>query len=375
MTPPLWESPDRTAAIAAYGLTTRFDPPPGPLPDDSWNAVLSETRSGRLYGFLVSAVEDGWFPTTEAQREQLRVAHGSQVAHELQLERELVKIASFLDSSRIPYRLMKGAAVSHAAYPDPGWRCFGDLDLLIHRNSFGRACHTMEELGYRQEWPELRPGFDARFGKGGKWVARSGHEADLHASFVLGALGILLDPDDLFATETRIDVGGRTVATLGPEELFLQSCYAAVLADRPPSIRYARDVAEMALRCDLDADRVVQLARAWSARPVVATALVHSWSWLRLATGGELIDWARDLRASLGERVLTAVHYRYGHTAAELAGLAVVRGLRPRISYATALAFPDPGYRAAMGRTPLGHLREAGRRLATQSIRRQRRTR
>ncbi len=334
--------------------------------------MLGEAHAGRLLGFLVSAVEEGCFPVTGAQREELRVACGSQIHHELLLERELVPMARLLESRGIPYRLMKGAALAHAAYPDPRLRGFGDLDVLLHRGSYDLATSALGEQGYRQARPELRPGFDARFGKGGMLVTASGHQADLHSSFVVGALGILIDPDDLFATEVRVRVGDQAISTLGLEELFLQSCYAAVLADRPPAVRYSRDVAEMAIRRDLDVARISELARSWSARPVVAAAVQQAWSWLRLDTEHELLDWARALAATRRERVLFEVHHRYGHTAAEIAGVAVVPGLRSRISYLSALALPTAGYREAMGRTPLGHLREAVDRLLTQPVRRRR---
>lgn len=365
-----WESSPRGAMIAALGLSTRFGPPEGPLTDGVWTGLLAEARVGRLYGFLVSEVESGRFPATEAQQEELRLAHASQVCHELELERDMLATATMLESRRIPYRLMKGAAAAHSVYSDPRLRSFGDLDVLIHRRSYDDAVAALEERGYRHARPELRPGFDGRFGKGGMLVTVSDHQLDLHSSFVVGALGILVDPDDLFVNEREVTIGGRSVSVLPPEELFLQSCYAAVLADRPPAVRYSRDVAEILLHCDLDIDRVIGLATSWSARPVVALAVQQAWATLGIDTGHELLGWARALRATRRERLLLEAHRRYGHTAAEVAGVAVLPGLRARISYVAALALPSAGYREAMGRTPFGHLREAGHRLLTQPIRR-----
>ncbi|MBA3621797.1 MAG: hypothetical protein H0W51_05695 [Euzebyales bacterium] len=61
--------------------------------------------------------------------------------------------------------------------------------------------------GYRRSWPQLRPGFDRRFGKGAPLRRDEGWELDLHRTFVMGPFGLTVDLDGLFASSRRSGSG------------------------------------------------------------------------------------------------------------------------------------------------------------------------
>ena len=49
----------------------------------------------------------------------------------VQLERVLLETVAELDALGAEFRVLKGTAVAHLDYPDPSWRGFGDIDLLV----------------------------------------------------------------------------------------------------------------------------------------------------------------------------------------------------------------------------------------------------
>ena len=113
-------------------------------------------------------------------------------------------MADRFDSEKLDFRVLKGSAVAHIDFPDPGLRSFGDVDMLVRAGDFGRAVGVLETMGGRRRVPELRPGFDRRFGKGAVIKLPSDLEIDLHRTFVAGALGMTIDLDSLFKRKTPL---------------------------------------------------------------------------------------------------------------------------------------------------------------------------
>jgi Uncharacterised nucleotidyltransferase len=186
-------------------------------------------------------------------------------------------MAGALDDAGVEYRVFKGVALANTVYVDPALRVFADVDVLVPTPDFGRAARVLEfALGARRALPELRPGFDARFGKEAMLRTVNGLELDLHRTFVDGGFGLRIDLDDLFASPRRFALGSREVATLLPAHLLLSSCYAAALGDWPPRLASQRDVVQM-LKVDAPTTGVVlDLARAWRCESVLrARSALH----------------------------------------------------------------------------------------------------
>src|SRR5205823_390216 len=129
-----------------------------------------------------------------------------------------------------------------------------------------------DELGAKRSVPELRPGFDRRFGKEAMLRCR-GLELDLHRTFVEGALGITLARDSLFFDPQPIELGGISLQCLGPAAALLHACYAATVGDWPPRLIALRDVAQLVIAGVVPAREIVELAARSRARAVVARAV------------------------------------------------------------------------------------------------------
>ncbi|MGH8976995.1 MAG: nucleotidyltransferase family protein, partial [Acidimicrobiia bacterium] len=90
----------------------------------------------RVTGHLVQAIHDGAFPASEDQQAACVDAHERALALALLLERLLLTKVAQLEAARIPSRVLRGPAVAHAVYSDPGLRSFGDVDLLVGERDY-----------------------------------------------------------------------------------------------------------------------------------------------------------------------------------------------------------------------------------------------
>jgi hypothetical protein len=346
-------------AVAAYGLAgSRRALPTAPLGASAWRSFLDTVARQRLVGLLGAAIVDGAFPATGEQVEEAAVLQTEAAVVTLLLERLLLAVADRFAEAHLDFRVLKGPSVAHVDYPDPGLRCFGDLDLLVRGADFARAVALLEAAGGRRKIPELRRGFDHRFGKSATIAMPDDLEIDLHRSFVAGPLGMTIDLDGLFETATTFAVGDRQVAGLGNAERFLHACFHAGLA-RPTSLHSLRDVTQMALHTDLDLDRVYGLARSARATAVVARAVNLAWTAFDLADSVAVSAWAARYRPDRTERRLLDAYLGgdQSYTRQAIATLRVIPRPRDKVAYIRSLAFPQRRYLEVRSGTRLEHLR------------------
>jgi hypothetical protein len=67
--------------------------------------------------------------------------------------RVLRDILSVYDTAGIQALVLKGAALSHLIYPEPGLRPMGDLDILVPKSELWRAQSLLTELGFHAPLP------------------------------------------------------------------------------------------------------------------------------------------------------------------------------------------------------------------------------
>ncbi|MFA5884661.1 MAG: nucleotidyltransferase family protein [Acidimicrobiia bacterium] len=335
------------AAIAAWGLPTAHRLPPGPLADDTFGALLARCETQRVLGFLGSATADG-FPVTDAQREQVEERWSAWLGHTVRVERRVLDVLDVLDRAGIAGLVLKGVALSHSAYPDPNLRVFGDVDVLIQPGRLHDAAATLvAAFGTARAEPELRPGYDDRFGRE-VLVPVGAVEVDLHRTFVNGAYGMRIDLDALFRAPDRVTIGGRAVGVLAPPDRLLHAAYASTLSDWPPRLVAYRDLAQILTHDDPDPDAVLARAAAWRAEAVLATALTDVWRTLRLTDRPPLLEWAERFHATRRDRILLAAARgpARGYTS-QLTSLAAIPGLLARIAFLRAVLWPSREYRVA----------------------------
>jgi hypothetical protein len=260
--------------------------------------------------------------------------------------------------------VLKGVALSHTAYPDPADRVFGDVDLLVPGDQLRRAATVLTAaFDARPPPPELRPGFDDRFGKEAM-IKVGAVEVDVHRTFVEGAYGLTVQLDDLFAPPYRFPLGGHELDALPQPQRLLHACYAAAFGDWPPRLMSLRDVAQLILKEQPHIIDVLMMARRWRAEAVVARAIVPTWNELALTVRPPLVEWAFGYAPNRTEQLLLAAHEGPARAfTRHVAAVVVLRGGADRLAYVRAITLPQPEYLAARGMTLRSHAARAWHRI------------
>ena len=339
--------PPLAPAVAAHGLPgAKSSWPDRAVEPSVWASLLSLARHQRITGLLASAIVDGALPATDAQKEEAQLTHRASMVTVLNLEACLVRVSDLLGRAGIDHRVLKGPAVAHLDFPDPALRSFGDIDLLVRSSQFEDTVAELAAAGHQRKYPEPRPGFDRRFGKGSCLVGPDGHEIDLHRTFTMGPYGVRVDLDDLWSRSSGFDLAGRRLQALGPEERFLHGCFHAALGDNPPRLVSLRDVAQMHLTRPLDAELVRTLSRSWRADAVVSRAVQLATEGLGLQEEGPLTDWAMTFTPSDQDRRFLAAYSATGqsYAAKSFAAIRAVPGIRNKVAFVFSLVLPTRAY-------------------------------
>jgi hypothetical protein len=333
--------------IAAFGLPDT-DGAPLVVGEAEWPAFFGRVVDQRLTGLAVAGLEAGWLAVPDDGVGALLDQHRRAMVQALALERTLLRLVEACEASALPVVVLKGPALAHTMYPDPSWRPFVDVDLLVGASDWRRACSLLAELGFRRRTPEPRPGFDERFGKAAAHRNDDGLEVDLHRTLVVGPFGLWMEPDLLFRQTTVFELGGQTLRRLDDTMLLLHGCMHASLGWAPPLLLPVRDVAQIAASADVDWGLLAGLARRWRLVPVIRHAF---------QSASELLEvgWPLAARMVLAvpprrreRRVLEAYttrRRRRGATA--LATMRAIRGVGGKAVYARDLLFPGREFLAA----------------------------
>ena len=185
--------------------------------------------------------------------------------------RALIELARALGD--MPWVAMKGPVLASAVYHDPGMRTYGDLDLLIDRQSFPAAVAAIEALGYEHfihDWP-LHEWFMASE----LAMHRGPVDLDVHWHLVFARWErqfFSIDPAAMLANARPVVVGGHEIPTFDAVDTVLHLCLHASRAGGHRLI-WSKDVerAIVVLRPDLDA--LVARAHAFGCGPPVGLAL------------------------------------------------------------------------------------------------------
>jgi len=335
--------------FAAHGLLGAGDVVPEQVGDDDWPIVLDQLSGERLTGIALAAAQDGRLLLSELQARALVDRHRESMLVALALERRLLEVAVAFERAGIDVVVLKGPALAHTFYPDPAWRCFGDLDLLVPTHRWDRALGVVREVGYTRDTPEPRRGFDVRFGKAATHSDARGLVLDLHRTLAEAPFGLWLEPDRLFERTRPFSLGGVRLRRLDDTAAFLHACVHASLGSRQ-FLLPLRDVGQIAAFGEVDWDVAAKLTERWRLRAVVR----HSTDSLRSKLGVELPAEALAIAngpVSRSEvRALDAFSTtRRDHGGEAIAAFWGLPGVRRKAAYVRALAFPERRFLAARG--------------------------
>lgn len=296
MTHPVSEAHSLAGRLVGFDLPGGFDPPSVPLSDPEWAGFEAVVRAQRVQGVLAHAIEQGRWPSTARPAGRAATAHREAMASVLVLDQRLRALGPALDSAGIRWRVLKGPAIAHLDEPDPSWRVYGDLDLLVSGDDIAPTLDLLAGLGGERRYSRPSASFDRRFGKGASVPLPDGVEIDLHRTLALGPYGLALDPRVLLDLPTEsFEVGGVRIEAMSRAGRFLHACYHAILGQELPRLSALRDLA-LTYPSDEDAAREVHhLARTFGGEAVMACAISTAASTLGWIPQGALARWAQHL--------------------------------------------------------------------------------
>ena len=331
-------------AVCAQGL------PGAPVLDAlplgiEWDALFDRAVDERAVSFLACAVSEGLIVGTQDQEEQLCAGHEAAMRSCVWLERWTREVAGILKNASIEMRVLKGPAVASLDYPDPAWRSFGDIDVLVSSAQYDDAIRVLLDVGGRRRSQEVRAGFDRRFGKGACVTLPNGVQVDVHRTLASGPFGLTVDLDELFRSSAVLNLAGEAIPVLSRELRLVHACYHAALGDATPRVVALRDVAQMLESNELDFDEVRRIGKRWRAEIVLARAISLAWDALQLAAT-PASEWATAYVGDRFERRALSAYLGADRSYARqmLAGLPAVSGLPAKILYVRSLVFVDSAY-------------------------------
>ena len=353
----------RLAQIAAVGLRERESASPEVLASQDWPSLRGAVVGHRLTGLALEASGRGELRLPDHALDELEDLQRDAMTHAVLLERRLVEVNAALTAEGIEFVVLKGPAIAHTCYPDPAWRPFSDLDLLVRRDQWTKVCELLATLGYRRELPEPRPGFDVRFGKAVTFNSEEG-TIDLHSTLASGSFGVWIDPDVLFERTETLQLGGAKLKRLDDTMLLLHACVHASLGWAPPLLLPLRDILQISSTLTIDWVRFSDAATRWHLDPVLQHAFGTATRVLSIAPPAQTEHWL-ELTVGRRERLILDAYTteRRARGGMTLAMLRALPGVRSKAAYTRSLLLPNKEFLRA--RADLGQRPSYLRRMAT----------
>ena len=319
------------------------------------SAVCATAAHQGLACLLGPATERGLVLADAATTELISAAWAERLAWCVQLDSLLLQVATALAAHDIDVRVLKGAAIATLDEPDPSWRSYGDVDVLVPPDRLLAAVEALAGLHLQPAADPVGRRWLAAHGKGITLAHPSGIQIDLHRQLAAGPFGSRVRMARLLERGRTFEVGGTTLTALADEHRFLHACYHAVLGGvRGP--RHRRDVLLLAHSVP---PQVVEaeFADGWSAAVVHAAV---SWAGDATTLSDEWCDWLAatelaDDPTLRADRELISAYGRSFRVVAR-AELRALRGPVAKIRYASALIWPSRGNLAARGQRRGQHL-------------------
>src|SRR5437870_3000271 len=156
----------------------------------------------------------------------MRAASRRSARRRLRATGELLSLLELFEADGIPAAPFKGPVLAAVLYGDVALREFVDLDILVRRRDVGRATDVLLSRGYRPEVPVEAGHEAALLASGYHYPLRrdDGLAVELHWNLAPREFPYPLDAEEVWTRLRPVPLGGRTVHTLGAEDLLLFLC-------------------------------------------------------------------------------------------------------------------------------------------------------
>lgn len=122
-----------------------------------WDAVVAAAEAHGLAPLVHTHLRAaGVHPPPPAARDLLGLYLRHQQANRIRF-RTLAVVLTELAAAGVPVVVLKGAALAHLAYPEPGLRPMSDVDLLLEPEAADMAREVLGDLGFADPAPGAAP--------------------------------------------------------------------------------------------------------------------------------------------------------------------------------------------------------------------------
>jgi hypothetical protein len=339
------------ADVSAALLRVVVGRPTPVLPDrlsfTQWASLATMSGITPLLYFLVDTV-----PTElgDGERAEVKRCQRNALAHCVSVEHELLGVASTLAEHGIRTAVLKGEATAHLDYPDPSWRQYTDVDLLIDPSDRIPATALLKRDGWVQGYA-LPKGHESY--THAVTFQHAGTEVDLHQRVGHRALGELVPTGELLGRSVPLHIAGADLRALDDIDRLIHAGIHMV-SSRGPNRRLSSvaDVLVLADRRPHLAAEVLERAERWRVRSVVERAVVDSYTSAQLGVHEE---WVEAMRRPIRRRDRLVDRAYLGNSRRpmieELAYLRLLPTWNDRWRYATGYLSTGSDYEAQHGRS------------------------
>jgi Uncharacterised nucleotidyltransferase len=224
----------------------------------------------QVYSALVQAGE-----ASSAALSSLRPMYERSVHQALWLTRELLRIIECFDSHGIRSLPYKGPALAQVLYGNVTARQFADLDILVPPDDLPKVRASLAELGYetslklspREERAYIAAGYELVFDLG-----EHRNLLEIQWRILPRFYAVDFNIERFFDRAIAVDLCGRAVRTLCPEDLMLVLCVHAA-KHAWTQLSWVREIAELPRSHQLDWVAIFDEAERLSICRILAVSL------------------------------------------------------------------------------------------------------
>ena len=244
--------------------------------DLDWSKTLEMAEYHGVTPLIYAAVADHPAVAPPTVSAELRNRYEVNARKNLKFTAELFRILDCLNANSVPAIPLKGPLLAETVYGDLALRDFSDLDVLVQERDVTQAKAALQSLGYSPSTPlstsaeraYLKTGYECTLdGPGGRNLL------ELQWNFAPRFYAVGFDVQGLFSRAQNVQLCGRTVRSLAPEDLLLTLC---VHAAKHAWIRlhWLRDIAGALETQRLNWPNVVEHARGLGIARMVGVSLL-----------------------------------------------------------------------------------------------------
>ena len=225
-----------------------------------WSSLLAFAEDHGVLGLTAARLAnyDENVLSTE-NRERLRAWRRAHTLFTMNLCAEMFRLLDSFAAAGIEALVIKGPVLSARCYGDPGFRQYGDLDLVVRDRDILRSTQLMMSLGYEPSVPVAA----IRAKKiPGEYVFRQSRTkllVEFHTELTFRYHPRPLPVEKLFSRQARVSIDAHEIPALSPEDELLLICIhgAKHLWEK---LGYIADVTAFVSEQELDWERVMSAA-------------------------------------------------------------------------------------------------------------------